>query len=75
MGFAYPKEERATLVASDPARFLLPATSDLRYNWVCAHIATLTGAALSDLVVEAWTMVVPKSVAAAVLSARRASME
>src|SRR3954467_13862438 len=32
MGFAFPKEERDALVESDPAKFLLPRASDLRYN-------------------------------------------
>ena len=39
MGFAFPKEERAALVASDPDRFLLPPTSDLRFNWVQVRTA------------------------------------
>ena len=34
MGFAFPKEERAALVAAEPDRFLLPPAGDLRYNWV-----------------------------------------
>ena len=34
MGFAFPKEERDALVASEPGKFLLPGQSDLRYNWV-----------------------------------------
>ena len=63
MGFAYPKEERDALVASDPDRFLLPQTSDLRYNWVCVRLATLTVAELEELVVDAWRMCVPKKVA------------
>ena len=32
MGFGFPKEERAALVASEPAKFLLPPESDLRFN-------------------------------------------
>src|SRR5437773_2697204 len=30
MGFAFPKEERDALVASEPGKFLLPGRSDLR---------------------------------------------
>ena len=63
MGFAYPKEERAALVASDPDRFLLPRTSDLRYNWVLVRLSTLNLDELDELVVEAWRMCVPKKVA------------
>jgi hypothetical protein len=32
MEFAFPKMERDALVASDPAKFLMPRPSDLRYN-------------------------------------------
>ncbi|WP_432933895.1 MmcQ/YjbR family DNA-binding protein [Microbispora sp. CA-135349] len=65
MGFAFPKEERAALVASDPGRFLMPRPSDERYNWVCARLAGLDTAELAEIVTEAWRMVVPKRVAAA----------
>ena len=63
MGFAFPKEERDALVASDPERFLMPITSDLRYNWVLVRLATLTLDELEEYVVEAWRMCVPKKVA------------
>lgn len=65
MGFAFPKEERDSLVASDPDRFVMPRTSDLRYNWVCVRLATIDEAELRELVLDAWRMVVPKKVAAA----------
>ena len=63
MGFAFPKEERAALVASDPDRFLLPPTSDLRFNWVQVRTAMVEVEEITELVIEAWTMVVPKGVA------------
>jgi len=59
MGFAFPKEERAALVASDPHRFELPAASDLRFNWVHARLAALDATESRELVVDAWRMVVP----------------
>jgi hypothetical protein len=65
MGFAYPKVERDALIASDPAKFHLPGQSDLRFNWVHAWTAALDEDEMHELVVEAWRMVVPKSVAAA----------
>ena len=65
MGFAFPKEERDALVDSDPDRFLMPRTSDLRYNWVCVRLDTVEEAELRELVLDAWRMVVPKRVAAA----------
>jgi hypothetical protein len=65
MGFAFPKEERDALVASDPDRFLLPSAGDLRYNWVLVRLATVDVDELRELLVDAWRMVVPKKVAAA----------
>ena len=53
MGFAFPKEERAALVESDPDRFLMPSTSDLRYNWVCVRLATLDDNEMRALVLDA----------------------
>lgn len=65
MGFAFPKEERAALVAAEPEKFFMPSRSDERYNWVQARLVALDEAELRELVVEAWRMVVPKRVAAA----------
>ena len=65
LGFAVPKEERTALVESDPARFLLPPESDLRYNRVVARLETLSEDELQDIVEDAWRMVGPKGVAAA----------
>jgi len=64
MGFAFPKEERSQLVASDPAKFLMPAPSDLRYNWVDVRLAAIDNDEMRELVLDAWRMVVPKRVAA-----------
>lgn len=63
MGFAYPKEGRAALVDSEPDKFLMPPTSDLRYHWVDARLAALDLDEMTELVTDAWTMVVPKYVA------------
>jgi hypothetical protein len=60
MGFAFPKEERDALVASEPEKFLLPRASDLRYNWVCVRLDTIEHDELRELVLEAWRMCVPK---------------
>ena len=64
MGFAYPKEERAALVDSEPDKFLMPGTSDLRYNWVVARLDRLGETEMRELVLDAWRMCVPKRVAA-----------
>jgi hypothetical protein len=65
MGFAFPKEEREALVASDPDKFLMPATSDLRYNWVVVRLGAIDDIELREIVLDAWRMVVPKRVATA----------
>ena len=67
MGFAFPKEERDALVASEPDKFLMPRPSELRYNWVQVRLDALGQAEMHELVLDAWQMVVPKSVAAAYL--------
>jgi hypothetical protein len=64
MGFGFPKEQRAALVAGDPDRFVLPVPSDERYHWVRVRLATLDQAEMAELVVDAWRMCVPKRVAA-----------
>ncbi|GAA1301896.1 hypothetical protein Psi02_29470 [Planotetraspora silvatica] len=68
MGFAFPKEERAAIIAAEPDKFHMPRPSDERYNWVRAWLAALDHAEMEELVVDAWRMVVPKRVAAAYLA-------
>ncbi len=65
LGFAFPKEWRDALVETEPDKFMLPRPSDLRYNWVVVRLAALDEQELRELVVDAWALVVPKSVAAA----------
>jgi hypothetical protein len=65
MGFAFPKDWRDTLVASEPDKFLMPRQSDLRYNWVCVRLAAIDEEEMRELILDAWAMVVPKRVAAA----------
>jgi hypothetical protein len=68
MGFAFPKEEREALIASEPHKFLMPKRSDLKYNWIVVRLAAIDEVEMREIVVEAWRMVVPKRVAAAHLS-------
>jgi len=65
MGFGFPKDERDALIAAEPAKFFLPPTSDLRYNWALVRLDAIDAAELRELVIDAWSMVVPRSVAAA----------
>ena len=53
-------------------KFMLPRDSDLRYNWVVVRLAAIDAAEMRELVVDAWAMVVPKSVAAAYAESEQA---
>lgn len=68
LGFGFPREERAALVESEPDKFMLPRPSDMRYQWVAARMEALEVDELRELIIDAWTMCVPKSVAAAHLA-------
>lgn len=65
MGFAFPRDERAALVGSEPDKFLMPRASELRYQWVCVRLAALEVDELRELLIDAWRMCVPSKVAAA----------
>lgn len=65
MGFAFPKEEREALVASEPEKFLMPKASDMRYNWAVVRLAAIDDVEMRQIVLDAWRMVVPQRVAAA----------
>ena len=63
MGFAFPKEERESLVLGEPHKFQMPAASDMRFNWVHAALPALDRTEARELVVDAWRMVVPRKLA------------
>ena len=65
MGFAFSKEEREALVASEPEKFLMPTGGDLRFNWVIVRLAAIDPEEMRELVFDAWRWVVPKKLAAA----------
>lgn len=60
MGFAYPKEERDALVASDPTKFKQPREGDLKYNWVVANLGGIEMDEAEELLTDAWGLVVPR---------------
>jgi hypothetical protein len=64
MGFAFPKEWREALVESEPGKFRLPDQSDLRFNWAVVRLVAIDVPEMRELVIDAWSMVVPKRVAA-----------
>ena len=65
LGFAFPKEWRTALVESEPEKYMLPRESDLRFNWAVVRLAAIDEEEMRELVIDAWAIVVPKSVAAA----------
>jgi hypothetical protein len=65
MGFGFPKDWREALVETEPEKFMMPRDSDLRYNWAVVRLAAIDEAEMHDLVIDAWAMVVPKSVSQA----------
>ena len=70
LGFGFPKEERAALVASRPETFMMPLPSDERYQWVRARLPVLGEDELRELLIDAWCMCVPKKVATAYLESQ-----
>jgi len=62
LGFGFPREERAALVASRPDTFMMPLPSDERYQWVRARLPVLDVDELRELLTDAWCMCVPKYV-------------
>ena len=65
MEFAFPREERTALVASEPDKFHMPSASDMRFNWIHADLAALDPTEAREFVVDAWRMVVPKKLSRA----------
>ncbi len=64
MGFAFPRDERALLVESEPDKFMFPSQGDLRHNWVLVRLDAIDREEMRELVIDAWRMCVPKGVAA-----------
>jgi hypothetical protein len=60
MGFAFPKEWREVLLNAEPEKFLRPEPADLRFNWLLVRLAAIDAEEMRDLVLDAWSMVVPR---------------
>ena len=65
MGFGFPKEEREWLVGTEPEKFMMPRESDLWFNWVVARLEAIDAEEMRDLVIDAWSLCVPKKLSAA----------
>jgi hypothetical protein len=72
MGCGFPRDERAALIAAEPEKFFLPIPSELRYQWIEVRLAAIDVDEMTELVTNAWTMCVPKRVAAGHLGPGRA---
>ena len=70
LGFAFGRDERAALVASEPDKFMMPLPGDERYHWVRARLPVLAADELRELLIDAWRRVVPKKVAASYLESQ-----
>ena len=64
LGFAFPKEEREAALETYPHKFLRPKPSDLRFQWLVVRLDAIDEDELRELVLDAWRMVVPKTLAA-----------
>jgi hypothetical protein len=60
MGLAFPKEEREAALETYPDKFLRPKPSDLRFHWLVVRLDAIDQAEMTELVLDAWRMVVPK---------------
>jgi hypothetical protein len=69
LGFGFPKEQRAGLVAGDPVKFVMPAPADLRYNWAEVRLAEIDRIELAELLLDAWCIVVSAKRSATFLAA------
>jgi hypothetical protein len=65
LGFAFPKDQREAMLAAEPEKFVRPKPSDLRYHWLEVRLAAIDRSELTELVLDAWRMVVPRGVAVA----------
>ena len=66
MGIGFPKEERDAAIAAEPHKFLPPSKSDERFRWIEVNLAAIDPDELRELILDAWSMCVPKKVRAEV---------
>lgn len=60
MGFGYPREERADLIAAEPDKYFWPIPSDMRYQWMRVRLGMIDRDELHEIIVGAWKLCVPK---------------
>ncbi|MDX2970859.1 MmcQ/YjbR family DNA-binding protein [Kribbella solani] len=64
IGIGFPREERAAALAAEPDKFFPPRPSDERYQWIQVRLDALDLTELRELILDAWSMCVPKKVRA-----------
>lgn len=64
IGLGFPREERAAALATEPDKFLPPRKSDERYQWIELRLAAVEYDELRELILDAWSLCVPKKVRA-----------
>jgi hypothetical protein len=64
IGLGFPREERAAALAAGPDKFLPPRPSDERYQWIELNLAAVEYDELRELILDAWSLCVPKKVRA-----------
>jgi hypothetical protein len=62
IGLGFPREERAAALAAEPDKFLPPRPSDERFQWIELNLAAVEYDELRELILDAWSMCVPKKV-------------
>jgi hypothetical protein len=63
LGFAFPKEEREAALETYPDKFLRPKPSDMRFHWLVVRLEAIDHDEMTELVLDAWRMCVPKKLA------------
>src|SRR5439155_7303191 len=63
MGCGFPKEFREAAIEAEPEKFSRPRESYMRFNWIHVNLDAIDYEEMRDLVENAWSNCVPKSVA------------
>lgn len=63
MGFMVDKEERASLIAAEPAKFFMNPTHDANFNFARVHLAAVDRSELAEVIEDAWRYRAPKRLA------------
>jgi hypothetical protein len=64
MGFRFPREERAEMIAAEPGKFFVRPAHDDRYNWLRVRLDAVGDDELREIIVDAWRQLAPKKAVA-----------